>query len=44
MQISTTAEDCVETIIYKLSLLNYRQGFLGSKYGYGHLNLSGWSI
>lgn len=35
LQISTSVEDCVETLVHKLSLIKYRQGFLSSKYGYG---------
>lgn len=35
LQIKTTVEDCVETLVHKLNLINYREGFLGSKYGYG---------
>jgi hypothetical protein len=33
LQIKTSVEDCVDTLIHKLSLINYRQAFLGSKYG-----------
>jgi hypothetical protein len=33
VQINTTVEECVDNLIHKLNLVNYRQGFLASKFG-----------
>eukprot|EP00892_Ulva_mutabilis_P007190 jgi/Ulvmu1/4843/UM020_0129.1 len=33
LEIKTTVEECMETLICKLHLLNYRHRFLGSKFG-----------